>query len=120
MDGTKCIFFVILLMLLALSACSAQSTQVLPTSVPMTIVEPAFTQPSGNLPQTEADVPRISVEEARAAFESETAIIVDVRTPGEFEASHIAGASSVPLGVIERDFASVTLPKGQWIITYCT
>ena len=115
MDGTKRIPFVILVMLLVLSACSAQPTQVLPTLAPTTIIEPA-----GNLPQTDADVPRITVEDVRAAMESGEAIIVDVRSPSAFEESHVAGAISVPLGMIERELASVPLNKDQWIITYCT
>jgi len=120
MDRPKRIRFVSLMILFVLSACSGQSTQALPTSPPTTIVEPVFIQPSGNLPRTDADVPRISLEEARAAFESGAAIIVDVRSPRAFEESHVAGASSVPLGMIERDLASVPLNKDQWIITYCT
>lgn len=120
MDGTKRILFVILVTLFVLSACSAQPTQTLPTSLPTTIIDPAFTQPTGSLPQTDADVPRITVEEARAALETGTAIIVDVRSPGAFEESHVAGSISVPLGMIERELASVPLSKDQWIITYCT
>ena len=120
MQKIKYTLFASLILLFVLSACSAQPTQVQPASVSTTIVEPAFTQPVGDLPQTETDVPRISVEEARAAFESGAAIIVDVRSPGAFEESHVAGAVSVPLGQIERDLASVPLQKDQWIITYCT
>ncbi|HJQ14831.1 MAG TPA: rhodanese-like domain-containing protein [Anaerolineales bacterium] len=115
MDGTKRILFVTLVMIFMLSACSAQPTQVLPTLAPTAIIEPA-----GNLPQTDADVPRIRVEDARAALESGAAIIVDVRSPNAFEESHVAGAISVPLGAIERELASVPLSKEQWIITYCT
>jgi rhodanese-related sulfurtransferase len=65
-------------------------------------------------------VPRISPEEAQAALESGAAVIVDVRSSEAFEASHVAGAISVPLGAIERDLANVPLDKDQWIITYCT
>jgi rhodanese-related sulfurtransferase len=72
------------------------------------------------LPVTDADVPRISLEEARAALESGAAVMIDVRSPGAFEESHVAGAVSVPLGVIERDLANVPFDKDQWIITYCT
>ena len=120
MERKKDNLFVISLIVLALSACSAQPTQAQPTSAPTTIIEPVFTQPSGDLPQTEAEVPRVSIEEAKVAFDSGAAIIVDVRSPSDFEASHIAGAISVPLGQIERDLTSVPLNKDQWIITYCT
>jgi 3-mercaptopyruvate sulfurtransferase SseA len=111
----KCILFVILILV---SACSAQATQTQPTLAPTQIVEPAFT--AENLPQSEADVPRISVEEAKAAFENNEAIIVDVRRSDYFESSHIAGAISVPLSDIEQNSTSVPLNKEQWIITYCT
>lgn len=120
MYRTKRILLVVLSMLFVLSACSAQPTQALPTSAPTTIVEPAFTQPAGDLPQTEVDVPRVTAEDARVALESGAAIMVDVRSPSAFEESHVAGAISVPLGTIERELASVPLNKDQWIITYCT
>jgi rhodanese-related sulfurtransferase len=62
----------------------------------------------------------VSVEEARAALDSGAAVIVDVRNPTAYEASHIAGALSIPLGEIESNLTSLTLDKEQWIITYCT
>ena len=104
-----------LLVLLALipSACSTP-TQPVPTAS----VEP--TSQSGNLPQTEADVPRVTVQEAKAAFDSGEAIIVDVRSVESFASQRIKGALSIPLTGIEADPASVTLDKDQWIITYCT
>ena len=120
MDRTKRILLATLVTLFVLSACNGQRTQFQPTAAPTTILEPAFTQPAGDLPQTDADVPRVTVEEARVAFESGAAIIVDVRSPSAFEESHVAGAISIPLGTIERDLASVPLSKEQWIITYCT
>ena len=79
-------------------------------------------QPSSSvdLPLTESDVPRVSVEDAKAAFDSGEAIIVDVRSQAAYEASHVAGALSIPLNEFEMNSASVDLPKDQWIITYCT
>ena len=118
MQKIKSVLFVLLVFVL--SACSAQPTQAQPTSAPATTVEPVFTQSSVDLPQTDADVPRVSIEEAKAALDSGAAVIVDVRSPSDFEASHVAGAISVPLGQIERDLANVPLTKDQWIITYCT
>jgi len=87
---------------------------------PTQIVEPVFTQPQENLPQTEAEVSRVTVEEARVALESGAAIIVDVRSPAAYENNHIAGAISIPLGAIELDPANLEIDKDQWIITYCT
>ena len=113
----------ILLAASILSACSAQpTTQTLPTAVPTPTIQPGrgITSDEQELPLTEAEVPRVSLEAAKAALDSGAAILVDVRSPSAFEASHIAGAISVPLGQIERELTQVPLEKDQWIITYCT
>lgn len=119
MQRTRYVFSIVAMLMLVLSACSAQPTQEQPTAAITQIIEPAFTPPA-NAPQSEAEVPRVSIEEARVALESGTAIIVDVRSPGAYDTSHIAGAVSVPLGEIERNPTGLTLDKDQWIITYCT
>jgi len=76
--------------------------------------------PQAQVPKTEADVPRISVEDAKAAFDGRQAIIVDVRGAEFYAAGHAAGAISIPLTAIEADPTGVGLDKEQWIITYCT
>lgn len=118
MQRTNSLALIILAYILA--ACTAPSTPVQPTAVRTQAVEPAISAEAEHLPQSELEVPRIAVEEARLAVESGEAILVDVRAPGAFEASHIAGAISVPLGQIERDLSEIPLEKEQWIITYCT
>ena len=118
MNRTKRILFLNLLAIFLVSACSALSSQVMPTSAVTQIVEPGFT-PSG-LPLTEAEVPRVSVEEARAALQAGTAVIVDVRSPEAFADEHIAGAVNIPLEEIESNPAGLALDKERWIITYCT
>lgn len=105
----KAIRIVLVLLISTLAACSA------PPSPP--------TQPvpaPDDLPRTAAEVPRVSVEDARMALESGAAVMVDVRDPGAFESRHITGAMSVPLGEIERNPADLPLDREQWIITYCT
>jgi 3-mercaptopyruvate sulfurtransferase SseA len=76
--------------------------------------------PKAQAPKTEADVPRISVKEAKPALDSGKAIIVDVRSAESYAASHAVGAISIPLTEIEADPAGLGLDKEQWIITYCT
>ena len=103
-----------------LISCRPAST---PTSEPPT--NPATvgesTSPSQDgLPRTEAEVPRVTVEEAFTAVQNGEAIIVDVRSAESYQASHAAGALSIPLGQIETDLASINLDKEQWIITDCT
>lgn len=79
-------------------------------------------QPSSNadLPLTEDDVPRVSAENAKAAFDAGAAVIVDVRSRASYEAAHAVGALSIPLEEFENNIGGIDLPKDQWIITYCT
>ena len=63
-------------------------------------------------------VPRISAEQAYAAWQGQQAVFVDVRTTGQFEDAHISGARSIPVSEVESRLAE--LDKGQTIITYCT
>jgi len=114
--------FIILWAAAILSACSAPPTQVPPTSARTQALQSGhgITSEERELPLTEADVPRVSLEVAKAALDSGAAILVDVRSPNAFEASHAVGAISVPLGEIERNITGLTLEPDQWIITYCT
>ena len=119
MNGTKRLRFFILVTIFLISACSAQPSQAPATAAPTQRIEPVFT-PSTDLPLTEREVPRASVEETRVALEAGMAVLVDVRDPRAFESGHIAGAMNIPLGAIEMNLTGLTLDKDQWIITYCT
>jgi 3-mercaptopyruvate sulfurtransferase SseA len=91
--------FIVILLLALLSACAPQTPQI---------------------PQTEAGVPRVTVEEAKSALDKGEAIIVDVRSAENYANSHIAGAVSIPLTDFENNIGGLSLDKKQWIITYCT
>lgn len=109
--------------ILALAALACQT--LLPTTEPSAIpTQPQQAPPpqsqNNNAPQTEDDVPRISIEEARAAVDSGQAVLVDVRRVESYNESHAQGAISIPLEQFEANIASVPLEKDQWIITYCT
>jgi 3-mercaptopyruvate sulfurtransferase SseA len=105
MSRKLAILFTIWIVLLATSACSIQ------TGSP---------QSASDFPFTEAEVPRVTVQEAKAALDSGAAIIVDVRGSGSYETSHIAGAINIPLDEFEANPEGLNLDKDQWIITYCT
>jgi hydroxyacylglutathione hydrolase len=75
---------------------------------------------TSTVPLSEAGVPRIAVDEAKAAFDAGQAIIVDVRSPDAYENEHAEGAINIPLGTFESDIENIQLEKDQWIITYCT
>jgi 3-mercaptopyruvate sulfurtransferase SseA len=103
-----------------IQACSALSSTIEPELAPTRIIEPVFTPSQADLPESEAAVPRVSVEEAKAALDSGAAISVDVRSAGAFEASHIPGAINIQLAAFETNPTDLKLDKEQWIITYCT
>ena len=107
------------ILLLATLACSALAS---PTAkpIPTTIVEVLSTPTVGNIPLTEAKVPRVSLEKARVAIESGAAIVIDVRSQEAYAASHIPGAINIQLDEFESNPTGLGLDKDQWIITYCT
>ena len=73
---------------------------------------------SGHEEETFPEIERVSVEEAKAAFDVGTAVFVDVRGDQAYAAAHVAGSVSLPLGEIESRLGE--LVPNQWIITYCT
>ena len=60
---------------------------------------------------------RITIDEARAAFERGEAVFVDVRGEDAFRQGHIRGALSIPTGTAAQH--ADKLPKDKLIITYC-
>ena len=115
MSKTKIILAAALL-IFTLSACNAIGPTAEPTYV---IVEPTY-PPTQSTILTEANVPRVSIEEARVAQTSGAAIIVDVRSKQAYDESHIPGAINILLGEFETNITGIALDKDQWIITYCT
>ena len=119
MKKNKFVLIAFSTLLLATLACNSVSPQAEPTQPVISTLE--LPQEEDNaLPRSEASVPRVTVEEAKAALDSGEAIIVDVRGPDAFADSHVAGAISIPLGLVESNPAGLDLDKEQWIITYCT
>lgn len=78
-----------------------------PTAPPQEFAEDTF-----------PEVPRVSLAEARTAFDAQSAVFVDVRDSDSYAASHIPGAFSLPLAEIDKRLAE--LSPTDWIITYCT
>jgi len=104
-------------------ACAGLSTPAEPAAsptAPLTQPQPVES-PEINLPPlTEDQVPRIAVEEAKAALDSGAAILVDVRSVESYKDGHAAGSISIPLDNIELNVQNLSLKKDQWIIVYCT
>lgn len=64
------------------------------------------------------DAPRISLADAKKAFDAGDAVIVDVRDEMAYKTEHIKGSINVPLN--ELDAKANTIPKGKKIIAYCS
>lgn len=73
---------------------------------------PRFDEPSF------PDVTRVSLKDARAAYDQKTAIFVDVRGKDAYDLSHVTGALNIPLADIPN--RANELDPHAWIITYCT
>jgi 3-mercaptopyruvate sulfurtransferase SseA len=68
--------------------------------------------------EKDADVPRISVADAKKEFDAGKAIIVDSRPDTAYSQEHIAGSINIPFGSNANAFS--TLPKDKKIIVYCS
>jgi hypothetical protein len=64
------------------------------------------------------NVPRVSLADAKAAYDSGEAVFIDVRTTGSYQEHHIPGALSIPLGELSGRLNDLDLET--WYILYCT
>jgi hypothetical protein len=67
---------------------------------------------------TYPEIPRVSLADAKAAFDMGSAVFVDVRDSGSYAQSHVKGAISIPLAELPDRLNE--LNPSDWIITYCT
>ena len=112
-------FAALLLVTLALAACQNAGADK-PASAPNNPTSTAATTPAAPQTPTEpADgVKRMTIEDARAAVEKGTAIIVDVRSADEYKANHIKGSISIPYAEIADRIKE--LPKDKTAVLYCS
>lgn len=67
-------------------------------------------------PQDIQDVPRITLLDAKKAYDTDEAIFLDVRDVNSYMADHIPGAVSIPLNELQARYTE--LNKKALIITY--
>jgi hypothetical protein len=90
---------------------------VLPTNTAISIeVVTSPTAEQGTL--TVENVPRTSLQDAKAAYDGKKAVFLDVRTSESYARSHIIGAVSIPEAQIIARMKE--LDPNQWIIAYCS
>ena len=74
-----------------------------------------------DVPRAEESYPQVSrvdLAQAKSAYDSGTAVFVDVRDQVYFNNGHIPGAVSIPLSEIQDRLDE--LNPSDWIILYCT
>lgn len=64
------------------------------------------------------DAPRISLADAKKAFDDKTAVFIDTHTKEQFDTEHIVGAINIQANTIKQNLDKV--PKGKKIIAYCS
>ncbi len=67
---------------------------------------------------TPEEAKRISLEDAKAAFDKGGVVIVDTRDADSYAQEHIKGALNIPLPEFEKRLSE--LPTDKQIITYCS
>ena len=66
----------------------------------------------------DAEVPRISVEEAKKDYDAGIVVMVDSRPEATWALERVAGSVNIPYGTGSHDFS--TLPPDKKIIVYCS
>jgi 3-mercaptopyruvate sulfurtransferase SseA len=69
-------------------------------------------------PASVSQVQRVSLVDAKAAFDAKKAVFLDVRDSSSYVEGHIPGALSIPLSDLPNRKGELD-PK-LWIIPYCT
>jgi 3-mercaptopyruvate sulfurtransferase SseA len=64
------------------------------------------------------DIKRVSIQDAKAAYDIGNAVFLDVRGVQYYDQAHIKGALSIPEDELPQRLDE--LQKSDWIITYCT
>ena len=77
------------------------------------------TLPAGaQVPESEADVPRITVAELEKTRRAGRVLVIDVRGNPAYQEGHIAGAVSIPESALPRHVESFKA-ETRTIVTYC-
>jgi len=83
------------------------------------IVAQANGADSKSAPQTQPTVKRISLEEFEKMRKDKGAVVLDVRTPREFEAGHVPGAVNIPWQSRDFDKQVEKLDKSKTYLVHC-
>ena len=65
-----------------------------------------------------ANAPRITLADAKKAFDDGDVVFVDTRAEVAYKAEHVKGSLNIPAEAFQTRYAEV--PKDKKIITYCS
>lgn len=83
-----------------------------------TLLSACQSSPSVSSSAPPARDPAAYVAPARAReLVTSGALLVDVRTPGEFESGHLDGAVNIPIASLESRLAEI--PRNKPVVVYC-
>jgi len=69
-------------------------------------------------PGSDPQITRTPLSEAKAAFDNQAAVFLDVRSEESYKAGHIPGALNIPLAEILNRYQEIN--PTRWIVLYCT
>jgi predicted sulfurtransferase len=84
----------------------------------LALIVPTTGRTAGVQQEAGDGVRRITPAELRAALKKGSAVMVDVRGLGAYQAGHIKGAVSIPVTEMAARYSE--LPKNKLIATYCS
>lgn len=69
---------------------------------------------------SEPTVPQVTVDDVKTALDKqEQCVLLDVRTPGEYERARIKGSVNVPLDRIDCDISQIISDTSTKVYVYC-
>ena len=83
-----------------------------PTATPPVIAAPSQT------PTPAEDAPRITLEEAKKAYDEGKAFIIDARAEEAYKAEHIKGSVNIRQDTLDARLKEI--PRDKTIIVYCS
>jgi len=102
---------------IAVIACAKPIANASNTTIAANGSVPAATPPPPPV-ATPDDAPRITLADAKKAFDEGNAYIVDARAESVYKDEHIKGAVNIPSGTLDDHLKE--LPTNKKIIVYCS
>ena len=69
--------------------------------------------------QTDSNIQTVGVDEAQALLRETNTLVLDVRSPGEFETAHIDGAVNIPVDRLDPHLREIVSNAGGTMVLVC-